>query len=458
MSERREHILVVDDEQGIRDQLYWALNDDWEVSTAADVVSALAATKEYRPALVILDINLDVTRDTLEGIDLIGQILDIEPKAKVIMVTGHGQKENAIQCIERGAYDFFNKPVEIEELRTVIRRGLYLRRLEMEHQQLQSELTEYRRYGDIIGTSEQMQRVFSFIETVAENNYTVLVTGESGTGKELVARAIHGRSPRREKPFMAINCGAIPETLLESELFGYEKGAFTDAREQRIGLFEQADGGTVLLDEIGEMSMKLQVKLLRFLEERKVQRLGGGESIPIDVRIIAATNRDLQEEVKAGNFREDLFYRISVLHLALPPLRDRGEDIIFLANYFLERFSEDNGRKGLKFDSPAIQVINRARWSGNVRELENRVKRAVIMCQGKTVSPVDLGFEAAAEADEPELITLQQVREYAEREHLKRALIAHNYNISKVSRELETSRTTLYELMDKYGLRKDEKG
>ncbi len=458
MSERREHVLVVDDEQGIRDQLCWALSEDWEVSTAADVESALAATKEHHPALVILDINLDVTKDSLEGIDLIGHILDIEPTAKIIMVTGHGQKENAIKCIERGAYDFFNKPVEIEELRTVIRRGLYLRRLELEHQRLQSEMMDRQRYGDIIGTSEQMQRVFSFIETVAGNDYTVLVTGESGTGKELVARAVHRRSPRREKPFQAINCGAIPETLLESELFGYEKGAFTDAKERRLGLFEQADGGTVLLDEIGEMSMKLQVKLLRFMEDRKIQRLGGGESIAINVRIIAATNRDLQEEVRAGHFREDLYYRISVLHLALPPLRERGEDIIFLANYFLERFSQENGRKGLKFDSPAIQAINSARWSGNVRELENRVKRAVIMCQGRTVGPVDLGFEPAGKTDEPELITLQQVREHAEREHLKRALIAHNYNISKVSRELETSRTTLYELMDKYGLRKDEKG
>jgi len=449
----KEKILVVDDEQGIREQLYWALNDQYEVHQAADSKSAINEVKEFKPAIITLDISLTGAEDEREGIDLIGRFLDIDPTIKIIMATAHGQKENAMECLNRGALDFFAKPVDLEELKVVINRALYLRKLETENKNLQSELFAKEKFEDIIGTSEAMQQVFKFIKTVSGNDYTVLITGESGTGKELVARAIHKRSARKDAPFIAINCGAIPENLLESELFGYEKGAFTDAQARKIGLLEQANTGTVFLDEIGEMSQKLQVKLLRFLEDRRIERVGGTESIALDVRIIAATNQNLEEQNWTGMFREDLYYRLSVLHKDLPPLKERGEDIIFLSNYFLDRFAKDNKVKGLKLSSEAIQAIDSYNWPGNVRELENKIKRAVILSQNKNISPQDLGLGSDDEPDKP-FATLQEVRERSEMEHLKKALVVADWNISKVSRQLATSRTTLYELIEKYKLKK----
>ncbi len=448
----KERVLVVDDEQGIREQLYWALNDAFDVKQAADSKSAIEEVRNSSPAVVILDISLTGAEDEREGIDLIGRILDINPGTKIIMATAHSQRENALESIQRGAYDFFSKPVDIDELRVVINRGLHLFRLESENRQLHDELVARERFEDIIGSSEKMQQVFDFIKTVSGNDYTVLITGESGTGKELVARAIHKNSKRIDAPFIPINCGAIPETLLESELFGHEKGAFTDAHSRKIGKLEQANKGTLFLDEMGEMSLKLQVKLLRFLEDRKIERLGGTGPIAVDVRILVATNRNLEEEVKNGNFREDLFYRLSVLHIELPPLRDRDEDKVFLANYFLKKFSEDNNRKGLKFSSEAIRALDKYHWPGNVREMENKIKRAVILAQHKTVDPDVLGLGTGEEAAQP-LATLQEVKEQTEKEHLKKALIANNWNISQVSRQLAASRTTLYELIDKYGLK-----
>ncbi|MFH2050637.1 MAG: PEP-CTERM-box response regulator transcription factor [bacterium] len=449
----KEKILVVDDEQGIREQLYWALNDQYEVHQAADSKSAIKEVIEFQPAVITLDISLTGAEDEREGIDLIGRILDIDHSVKIIMVSGHGQKENAIECINRGATDFFTKPIDLDDLKVVINRAIHLHRLEVENKILQSQLYSKEKFEDIIGSSEQMQKLFQFIKTVAENDYTVLITGESGTDKELVARAIHKRSKRKNAPFIAINCGAIPENLLESELFGYEKGAFTDAKSQKIGKFEQAENGTIFLDEIGEMTLKLQVKLLRFLEDRRIERVGGTQLIELDVRIIAATNQDLEEHTKSGKFREDLFYRLSVLHKELPPLRERGEDIIFLSNYFLDRFGKDNKRQGLKLSSEAIQAIDSYKWPGNVRELENKIKRAVILSQNKNISPRDLNLGSEDEQDKP-FATLQEVRERAEMEHLKKALVAADWNISKVSRDLATSRTTLYELMEKYQLKK----
>ena len=449
----KEKILVVDDEQGIREQLYWALNDQYEVHQASDSKTAIREVIEFKPAVITLDISLTGAEDEREGIDLIGRILDTDHSVKIIMVSGHGQKENAIECINRGATDFFTKPIDLDDLKVVINRAIHIYRLEVDNKILQSQLYSKEKFEDIIGSSEQMQKLFQFIKTVAENDYTVLITGESGTGKELVARAIHKRSKRRSAPFVAINCGAIPENLLESELFGYEKGAFTDAKSQKIGKFEQAVNGTIFLDEIGEMTLKLQVKLLRFLEDRRIERVGGTQLIELDVRIIAATNQDLEEHAKSGKFREDLFYRLSVLHKELPPLRERGEDIIFLSNYFLDRFGKDNKRKGLKLSSEAIQAIDTYKWPGNVRELENKIKRAVILSQNKNISPQDLNLGSEDEQDKP-FATLQEVRECAEMEHLKKALVAADWNISKVSRDLATSRTTLYELMEKYQLKK----
>ncbi len=455
-------ILIVDDEKGIRQQMYFALKADYNVLQAEDSQSAMRQVQQGRPAVVCLDLSLTGAEDEREGLDLIGRFLEIDPALKIIMVTAHGQKENALLCIDRGAYDFFSKPVDIAELKIVINRALYLYELEREKQNLQEELQARDRFDGIIGSSETMHQVFNLIKTVSTNDYTVLVTGESGTGKELVARSIHRQSPRADKPFIPINCGAIPENLLESELFGYEKGAFTDARQQKIGRLEQANEGTVFLDEIGELPLSLQVKLLRFIEDRRIERVGGNQQIKLDVRIVAATNRKLDQEVAAGKFREDLFYRLSVLQIELPPLRDRGEDILYLARYFLERFGEDQGRRGLTLSAQAIEAVSEHRWPGNVRELENKIKRAVILCQGQNVSAADLALAApiteGTDQVDDELKTLQEVKERAEREHLVKALIAENWNISRVARQLEVSRTTLYELMDKYNLRRAEKG
>jgi two-component system NtrC family response regulator len=372
--------------------------------------------------VVTLDIALTGAEDEREGIDLIGRILDLDPTIKIVMITAHGQQENALLCLERGAYDFFPKPIDLEQLRVVINRGIYLHHLEGENRRLQTELTARDRFEDIIGTSDKMRQVFDFIKTVAASDYTVLITGESGTGKELVARAIHRNSNRKDDPFVPINCGAIPENLLESELFGHEKGSFTDAVTQKIGKFELANKGTVFLDEIGELSLKLQVKLLRFLEDRRIERIGGTKPIALELRILAATNRRLQEEVAGGSFREDLFYRLSVLHIHLPR-----------------------------------QAIDDHPWPGNVRELENKIKRAVILSQQKTISAADLGLVSPGEPG-PELKTLQDIREHAEKECIKKALVAHDWNISKVSRQLQTSRTTLYELIEKYRLKTEQKG
>jgi len=452
-----DRVLVVDDEKGIRDQLYWALKEDYHVFSAAESASALQLVRDRKPAVVTLDLSLTGAEDEREGIDLIGRILDVDPTIKIIMITAHGQKENALICIERGAYDFFSKPIDLNELKVVINRALYLHQIEQENRKLQSELIGRDRFEDIIGNSEQIHRVFDFVTTVASSDYTILITGESGTGKELVARAIHHRSPRAEKPFITINCGAIPENLLESELFGYEKGAFTDATAQHVGRLEQGHGGTVFLDEIGELSLKLQVKLLRFLEDRKIERLGGTKAIDLDVRILAATNRNLDHEVAGESFREDLFYRLSVLQLELPPLRERGEDTLYLARYFLSRFSLEQKRKGLEFSSEAADALSRHDWPGNVRELENKIKRAVILAKGKNIQPMDLGLAIPETGDSEVPTTLQGVRERAEREHIERCLTLHNYNISQASRVLEVSRTTLYELMDRYGLKKPQK-
>ncbi|HWR81924.1 MAG TPA: PEP-CTERM-box response regulator transcription factor [Candidatus Deferrimicrobium sp.] len=452
----RDVILVVDDEQGIRDQLYWALNDAYEVHVAADSAAALEMVRSLHPAVVTLDVALTGAGDEREGIDLVGRIVDIEPITKVIMITAHGQKENALECLQRGAYDFFSKPIALDELRVVIHRAIYLRHLEEENRRLQSELVSHDRFEGIVGTSDRIQSVFSFIRSVANTDYTILITGESGTGKELVARAIHRHSGRAGKPFIPINCGAIPENLLESELFGHERGAFTDAVARKIGKFEEANQGTAFLDEIGELSLKLQVKLLRFLEDRRIERIGGKGLIDLDVRILAATNRRLSEEAAAGRFREDLYYRLSVLHVDLPPLRERGEDLIVLANHFLTKLGEDNKRKGLRLSSEAIQAVDRYPWPGNVRELENRIRRAVILSPGSTITAADLGLEAAEETA-PTPQTLQEVREHAEKEWLSKVLAAHQWNISGVSRQLQISRTTLYDLIEKYGLKKAPK-
>jgi len=448
----KQVLLIVDDEENIRSQLKWAYSDNYDIKEAAGQTEALELAAKFKPKVVLQDLSLTPREGANEGLALIEKYLEIDPFCKVIMVTGHAEKENALKAIRLGAYDFFSKPVDLEHLRVVIERAASISLLEQENSRLVSELARQRSFENIIGDSAKMHEVYKVIKTVSQTDYTVLITGESGTGKELVAKAIHASSQRSNRAFITINCGAIPENLLESELFGHEKGAFTDAYAQKHGKFELADRGTIFLDEIGEMSQKLQVKLLRVLENHKIERIGGHEEISLDVRILAATNRNLMEEVQKGNFREDLYYRLTVITISMPPLRERGDDILLLANIFLNRYGRENNKLNLSFSESAVKAIMAYSWPGNVRELENKVKRAVIMAQDKKISPQDLALPLPPRATDKQR-SLLEVREEAEKTCLVESLERNGWNISKVSRELGTSRTTLYDLIEKYKLR-----
>jgi two-component system NtrC family response regulator len=450
---RTPKVLVVDDEEGIRSQLKWALSEDYDVFLAADKESALKAIREEEPDLATLDIALSSIGEDTHGLDLLVDALEICPEMKIIMITGNDEKDTALKSIEAGAHDYFIKPINLDELKIVIKRALYVKQIETENRELQSRLAgSGREFHKIIGSSPQMIDVYKKIKTIANSDYTVMITGESGTGKELVAKALHAQSMRSERPLITINCGAIPEALLESELFGHEKGAFTDAISQKIGKFELADGGTLFLDEIGELSLMLQVKLLRFLQDKIIERVGGTKQIELNVRVLAATNRDLAEQVKERQFREDLYYRLSVINIALPPLRDRGDDTILLANHFLERFSTENNRVGCTFDKKAVAFMKSYDWPGNVRELENRVKRAVILSEDRRIGPSALGLESA---DLSEKKTLAELREEVESRHILETLERHRWNVSRSATDLGVSRTTLYDLLEKYGISRE---
>jgi two-component system NtrC family response regulator len=365
------------------------------------------------------------------------------------VVTGNGDRENAVRAIQLGAFDYHSKPVELSAYKVVLHRAAYLQTLEAESDKHQASAESATRFEDILGTTPAMREIFGVVTRVAKTDATVLIQGESGTGKELLARAIHTNSRRKQRPFVAINCGAIPESLLESELFGHEKGAYTGAHIQRKGKLEVADRGTLFLDEIGEMSVPLQVKLLRFLQERQIERVGGRDLIQVDVRIIAATNKDLKAELQAGNFREDLYYRLSVVNIKLPPLRDRGEDIILIANAFLRLGCAEHRRK-LRFRSEALEAIARYGWPGNIRELENAVQRAVIMARGKFVEVADLGIEVESKAED--LPSLKEARGRAEREAVIDALVKTRGNISQAAKHVGVSRPTFHGLLDKFGV------
>ena len=400
-------LLIVDDDEGIRTQLKYALRDDFTLVFAEDRGETLSALKSEQPALVSLDLGLPPHADSAEeGLQALDEILKLAPDTKVIVLTGNGDRENAIRAVRLGAFDYHQKPIQLSELKVVLRRAAYLHTLEAEAERDQTTSETTPRFEDILGNTPVMREVFALVTRVGKTDVTVLLQGESGTGKELLAHAIHSNSPRRNRPFVAINCGAIPETLLESELFGHEKGAYTGAHVQRKGRLEIADGGTLFLDEVGEMSGPLQVKLLRFLQQREIERVGGREVLRVDVRFIAATNKDLKGELQAGRFREDLYYRLSVVTLKLPPLRERGEDAVLLANAFLRRSCKEHRRK-LRFASGALETIARHPWPGNVRELENAVERAVIMAKGKLIEARDLGIEVAEGSD---LASLRQAR------------------------------------------------
>jgi len=360
------------------------------VILAEDRTSAIEAARVEQPAVVTLDLGLPPhPQEVGEGFLALAELLEQDPLLKVIIVTGRGEKEHALRAIGHGAYDFLSKPVQVDELKVILRRAFYLSQLEREHRELQRRLGS-ESVDEMLGTSPQMRAVFAAIRKVATTDVPALIVGESGTGKELVARAIHRQGARKGGPFIAINCGAIPESLLESELFGHEKGAFTGAHIQRKGRIEAAQGGTLFLDEIGELSLPLQVKLLRFLQEYRIERVGGRQEIAVDTRVMAATNTDLKQAMKEGRFREDLYYRVSVVVIAVPPLRDREGDIVLLARTLLQRYAAENKKKILGFTAQALRALETHRWPGNVREMENRIKRAVIMAEDSRLMPKDL--------------------------------------------------------------------
>jgi two-component system NtrC family response regulator len=451
-----EKLLIVDDSEDIRKQMKWGLSKEYEVSLAADREEAVAFIRKHRPRVVTLDLGLPPDADgTSEGFRCLEEILRIEPTIKVIVVTGNDERESALRAVRTGAYDFYRKPIEIAELKVVIGRAFHIQTIEEENRRLQIAVeNKTTQLGGIIGQCPQMEQVFATIRKVASTDVPVFVTGESGTGKELVARAIHTLSLRKERPFIPINCGAIPETLLEPELFGHEKGAFTGAHVRSQGKVEYAHTGTLFLDEIGELPPGLQVKLLRFLQEKVIQRVGGREDIPVDARVVSATNVDIQKAIQEGSFREDLYYRTAVITIHLPPLRERGNDILLLANLFLRRFSEGHNKKIKGFAPAAVEQLLAFEWPGNVRELENRVQRAVIMGDSPFLEPSDLGFDGEVSPAAPvtEKMNLKDARDRVEKELIGNVLREHRGNIAKASKALEVSRPTLYDLMKKHGI------
>jgi two-component system NtrC family response regulator len=448
--QKRKPLLIVEDDPALQKQMCWAL-DEYEAVLAGDRESALAQLRRHEPTVVTVDLGLPPHPDEpKEGVALIEEILQLLPSTKVIVVTGQHDRANALKSIALGAYDFCEKPFDPEVLKLIIARAYRLAELQEENRRLQAASTPVATSG-ILTRDPQLQKLCRTVERVADTGATVMLLGESGTGKELFARALHQLSRRGGERFVAINCAAIPENLLESELFGYEKGAFTGAVKQTAGKIQLADGGTLFLDEIGDLPLALQSKLLRFLQERVIERVGGREEIPVDVRIICATHQNLQDLIAAGKFREDLYFRLAEIVLSIPPLRDRKGDPSLLAHALVRRFADEQHRANLTLSPNALEAIERYAWPGNVRELENRVKRAVIMADGPLLHAEDFGLEPAA--PEAELFNLRRVRDQAERETVVRVLSRVNGNVSRAADLLGISRPTLYDLMEKYGLR-----
>ncbi len=445
-------LLVVEDDPGLQAQLKWAY-DDFDVVIAGDRASALAALRAEEPAVVTLDLGLPPDPDgTSEGFAVLEQIMALKPDTKVIVASGHGARESALTAVDRGAYDFYQKPVDIEQLGLIVRRAFNLHQIEAENRRLVSRAGESNTVlGGLITAAPEMVRVARTIERVANTNVSVMLLGASGTGKELLARGLHETSSRCGSAFIAINCAAIPENLLESELFGHEKGAFTGAVKTTEGKIEQAQGGTLFLDEVGDIPLPLQVKLLRFLQERTIERIGGRKSIEVDTRIVCATHQDLEAMIADGRFREDLFYRLAEIVVKIPSLAERPGDAVLLAKAFLKRFAAEMNPQVTGFASDALAAIDAWPWPGNVRELENRVKRAVIMADGKLVGAQDLDLESDAGEDSLPL-NLKSAREQADRKVIRHALARSEGNISSTAKMLGISRPTLYDLLKQYDL------
>ncbi len=440
-------ILVVEDDPGLQKQLKWAL-EDYDVRIVGDREQALEAVRRFEPPVVTLDLGLPPDpANASEGLRALSDILRLAPSTKVIVITGNDDREVAVRAVGQGAFDFYEKPIDPDVLRLIVARALRMHELELENRRLSQAAREP--LAGILCASTQMLEVCRRVERIAPSQATVMILGESGTGKELVARATHGLSARKDKRFVAINCAAIPETLLESELFGYEKGAFTGAVKQTKGKLEYADGGTLFLDEMGDLPLSLQSKLLRFLQERVVERVGGREEIPVDVRILCATHKNLKSLIAQNQFREDLYYRISEVSVQIPPLRERPGDAILIARVLLNKNRELNGSLVRDFSPSALSAIDLYEWPGNVRELENRVKRAVIMAESPMIEPYDLELETPATVG---FKTLREIRETAEANALQQALAVNGGQIGKAADLLGVSRPTVYHLLKKYNI------
>ncbi len=448
----RAKVLLIENDDVTRTQLEWAFKDEFTLLPAGDATTAHTIARAEHPALVLLDLGLPPhPNDPEGGLRWLQDFRKEGGQGKVIVCTGYGDRQYAIRAVGYGAYDFLSKPVDLDLLRLVMRRAFWIAELEHERRALAAG-TEAEE-EEMIGTSEGIRRVFEAIRKVATTDVPVLVIGESGTGKELTAKAIHERSLRKAGPFVTINCGAIPETLLESELFGHERGAFTGAIQQKKGKVEYAQGGTLFLDEVGELPLALQVKVLRFLDDQTLERVGGRQQIQVDARIIAATNMDLKEAIAHGRFREDLYYRLGVVAIHIPPLRERGEDILLMAQLFLKWVSEQMRKPVLGFTKEAIQAIQAYPWPGNVRELSNKIRRAVVMAEGPYIAPEDLDLPGTEEDQTQTPFSLRDARGRIEADLIAQALTFHHGNLSRVAEEVGISRTTLYGLLKKYGIR-----
>ena len=451
-SNPREKLLIVEDDPGLQKQLKWAY-EDFDVFIAGDRETAINLLRSEEPDVVTLDLGLPPDPDgTTEGFATMDAILSLKPDTKVIVASGHGEKNSALRAIASGAWDFYQKPVDIDELGLIVRRAFHVRKLEQENAHLANQGDGGDRVlGQIITGAPEMLKVARMIERVANTNASVMLLGASGTGKELLAKGLHDASDRRDKSFVAINCAAIPENLLESELFGHEKGAFTGAIKTTEGKIEQANGGTLFLDEVGDIPLPLQVKLLRFIQERVVERIGGRKPIAVDTRIVCATHQDLESMIVKNTFREDLYYRLAEIVIKIPALSERAGDASLLARHFQKKFAEEINPavKGIAPD--ALAALEAWKWPGNVRELENRIKRAVIMADGKMIAANDLDLDFSD--DEPiDLLNLKAAREAADRAAIIRAISQTDGNISNAAKLLGISRPTLYDLLKQYQL------
>ncbi len=450
MTGQSRKLLIVEDDPGLLSQLKWCF-EDYDVVTAEDRNGAITELRRHEPMVVLQDLGLPPNPQGVdEGLATLQELLKLSPHIKVIVVTGHGDQENALRSVALGAYDFYQKPVDTDTLQLLVERAFNMSELEGENRRLQSLASDSPLDG-IIAASEGMLSVCRMIEKIAPTNVTTLLLGESGTGKELLARALHRLSPRAEEKFVAINCAAIPENLLESELFGHEKGAFTGAVKQTPGKIELADGGTLFLDEIGDMPLALQAKMLRFLQERVIERVGGREEISVDVRIVCATNQNPIELIRQDLFREDLYYRVSEITIDIPPLRDREEGRLILARNILVKCAIQQGRSLIGLSDDANDAIEAYSWPGNVRELENKIKGAVIMADGKQITAADLGLDGV-DSSEIVSLNLREVRQRAESKAIRTALMKNFGNISRAAEQLGVTRPTLYDLLNKYGL------